>query len=708
MRYLRHLRLEPQSISSPYARHVVGQALLAAALILSVGSTMPLSAAEQSPTATAVAPWLSQARIAGAELYAEMTAAEIDRTLNALVDQNVSVVEGDSDLSRYLTEKEFEAELDLMRRFSAAAHRRGLKVVWYYPSLEVLSPKATSGRRSIFKDHPSWVQRGINGKPNVFYGGSGRVHWVEHGTESAWMSFHSPFADMFLGRIKRIAATGIDGIWLDVPLYNDIGVIWADMNPAAVAKFKSDTGLKAPTKVDWNDPVWRRWIAWRHDAIANFIVQIRDAARSVSTDVSIVVETVTLDYDAATMLGLDGSLFKSEPDIVQVWEVDALSDKTAMRGARPDDWIGLLGMSKYAKAASGSKPSWIFTYGQQPDDGLLVMAEALAAGNHPYETKIPLMTTTIGAAYRRRMFGWIKQQEQRLFASKSAAKVAVYYSPASRDYLDRAEGTGLYSTTGSGDGLWWTHEAIDSLNERTYLAEYRGVIKWLVHNHVPFNIVVRPDPAELSRFDVVVAPALAALSDREAGQLDNYVAHGGHLVVTGPDAATLDEFGNKRDKPILASPNGATKSRVSSLDSTMAAGGTLDSLPQLLGKAYLVSGSPAAGEALGALINRYSHSSVQTNAGPNVHIELRRSGDELLLHLINPERLWDSRAPRKRDIAISLAVPAGQTVTAVEMTSPSGPAGPASSLPFDIGADQVSFSVPLEAYAMVVIRTEAK
>jgi hypothetical protein len=53
-------------------------------------------------------------------------------------------------------------------------------------------------------------------------------------------------------------------------------------------------------------------------------------------------------------------------------------------------------------------------------------------------------------------------------------------------------------------------------------------------------------------------------------------------------------------------------------------------------------------------------------------------------------------------------VPAGQTVIAVEMTSPSGPAGPAASLPFDIGADQVSFSVPLEAYAMVVIRTEAK
>ena len=86
--------------------------------------------------------------------------------------------------------------------------------------------------------------------------------------------------------------------------------------------------------------------------------------------------------------------------MVQVWEVDAVSDKTGMREAKPDDWISLIGMSKFAKAASGKKPSWIFTYGKEPDDGLLVMAEALAAGNHPYETKIPLMTTTVGASPR--------------------------------------------------------------------------------------------------------------------------------------------------------------------------------------------------------------------------------------------------------------------------------------------------------------------
>ena len=32
----------------------------------------------------------------------------------------------------------------------------------------------------------------------------------------------------------------------------------------------------------------------------------------------------------------------------------AVSDETAMREALPDDWISLIGMAKFARAASGS------------------------------------------------------------------------------------------------------------------------------------------------------------------------------------------------------------------------------------------------------------------------------------------------------------------------------------------------------------------
>jgi Beta-galactosidase trimerisation domain len=717
-------------------------------VLLVAGGAVPA----QTPSSP-VPEWVATARVAGAELFGEMTGAEIAKSVADLAAQNVSVIEGDSDLSRMLTEKEFEAELDLMRRYSIAAHQRGMKVVWYYPVLEVLTPNAKRGVRSMAQLHPDWVQRGLDGKPNVFFGsrrGKARVHWVDPNTESAWMSLHSPYADVFLGRIGRIAATGVDGIWLDVPLYNDIGAPWSDTSPPAAAKFRADTGLDVPTRIDWNDPVWRRWIAWRYQEISNFILRIRETANAVTPGISIVVETVTLDYAAATMLGLDGSTMKTAPGVIQVWEVDAVSDKTGMREAKADDWISLIGMSKFANAASGAKPSWIFTYGKEADDGLLVMAEALAAGNHPYETKIPLMTTTVGAAYRKNMFAWIKREEARLFASRSAAKIAVYFSPESRDYLDQASGTGLFANTKSKDIMWWSLEDVDSVYSLTYLAEYRGIVKWLVHNHVPFDIVVRPDAAELARYETVIAPSLAAISDRDAGLLDRYVADGGRLVVTGPKPASLDEFGNPRSAEILRSlaqrQGNRQGSQLTALSAPAPAGHAVVHASDLVGKAYLTTGSAAAAHAIAELVGPYVHSPIETNADKSVHMELRALGSDLLLHVVNPERLWNAKARKRQDVSVRLELPPDRTVTAVALTSPE-PAGAASpgegskrtrpgkkapadrtgkgsspvradevpgggagaaktmALVYSVDGNRVSFSVPLESYELVVIAT---
>lgn len=677
------------------------------ASILSLGLSLggPLAAQEaEAPALTAT--WLRQARVAGAKLFADMSAAEVEKNLAALAAQNVSVVEADSNLSQFLTEAEFEAELRFMRQYVRAAHRLGLKVVWYVSTLEVLSAKTTAGEKSFAGRHPDWLQRGIDGKPNVYVGQPpgtlGSVHWVEPDTESAWLSVHSGYVEVFLDRIKRIAATGLDGIWLDVPLFSELGASWPDAGPQAAAKFLADTGLAVPRTVDWDDPVWRRWISWRYREMAGFLLRARDAARAVSAGISIVVETVTLDYGLATLVGLDGSLLKDQPGIIQAWEVDAVSDQTAMREALPDDWISLIGMAKFARGASGRKPSWMFVYGDQPDDSLLVMATALAAGNNPFETKIPKMTETVGALYRRQAYAWIKQHEARLFASRSAAKVAVYFSPESRDYLDRASGTGLYTIIRKDDAHWWSNEPKDSLYLRGYLAEYRGIIKWLVRHHVPFDILVRPRADELSAYDAVIAPSLVALSAHDAGLLDDYVANGGHLIVTGPDAATLDEFGTRRSAPILQSLAGGNRAQpVMSPPARMATHS-----PRWLGKDYLISNAPEAGAALAELLGPGLRGALQTDAGESVHVELRALGDETLVHLINPERIWAKAAPERRDVEISLALPPGRRVKDVQVTSPvplqRAPQVPAR-LPFTATGERVAFTVPLRAYGMVIV-----
>jgi beta-galactosidase GanA len=94
--------------------------------------------------------------------------------------------------------------------------------------------------------------------------------------------------------------------------------------------------------------------------------------------------------------------------------------------------------------------------------------------------------------------------------------------------------------------LWWSDIKEESLYARTYLAEYRGVVKWLLHEHIPFDVIVRPDIFELAGYEAVIAPALTAISNDDVTLLKRYVADGGTLIITGSNPTGQDEYGNER------------------------------------------------------------------------------------------------------------------------------------------------------------------
>src|SRR5262249_20338426 len=330
--------------------------------------------------------WSRHALLANsAGLAEDPTVEEMEELLRSLREQHVTVVETDTKLSDWLNEDEFAAMLGMVTQWNRMCHGAGLKVVWYYPSLEVISPGGQYGP-SFYKAYPEWAQLSIKGEPNYFFGGV--VFWVEAGNESVWLSRNGPWREYYLARVKRIAATGADGIWPDVPIYFSGTAEWCDTSPWARAAFKADTGLEIPDGEDWTDPHWRRWIEWRHRNLNQFLLDIAAAGRSVNPEFETFVETVTCDYQDATRIGLDGAYLRLPDGITHVWEVDAISDSTAMRNAREDDYICQISMYKYCRAASGKKPAWAFDYGLQEDDAVQVMAEVLAAGCNPYEVKI--------------------------------------------------------------------------------------------------------------------------------------------------------------------------------------------------------------------------------------------------------------------------------------------------------------------------------
>ncbi len=584
--------------------------------------------------------WARVARVGGLNVHTGQGDLELSYHLNQLVAQHVTVVEVDSRLSSYLSDNDFQAELQLMGRVADLARERNLKVVWYGTSLEVVSEGGATGP-SMAKDHPEWLQLSWDGKVNAFVGD--RVFWVDPGDESAWLSPRSGYREYFFGRLERLATSGIDGFWLDVPLFNDIVGRWASFHPADVAAFEAHTGLQmpnvaAPGVLDPADPAARAWIAWRHEELAAFLSEAYQRARAANPEFTLWVETVTVDHNAAILEGLDGAFLPSLDGLHHVWEVDVLSDASAMRRGQPEDFASLATMYRFGAGVDEGRPGWAFVYGDTPDDAEVVMGLCVSAGLNPYELRVPEMTTTVGEAYRARVFGWIASNEDRLFRSTSAARVVLLHSSVSRDVvdgcvLDGTCGVSLYATTNNPDpgSPWWTEHDGDGLRASQYMAEYRGAAKALLEAHVPFDVRPARSWKPAPHVEVVVAPSLEAVSDAEVEALRAFAKGGGHVVFTGAAPGVATESGALRPAGAFAELFGAPQ-----CVPVPVGDGSLRYCAGDVGRAFLVTGD---GAARGKLADAAALATpvFTTTAPPGVIASARRLGDELILQFVSFE-----------------------------------------------------------------------
>ena len=479
--------------------------------------------------------WVTHARIGGTDINRFMSGAELLAILEERRAQGVTVVELDSAFSQYLSDEEFEAEARLMDFAAEMAHRLGMRAVAYYPSLEIL----TEGDKpsTAAQDHPEWLQVGIDGALNAFVG-SLEV-WVKSDEESAWIDPNGPYRDVYLNRVRRLAQTRLDGVWVDVPLFMDTGAVWPSFHPASNAAFKAwsienglggASGYEPPVTSDMSDPVFRAWIRWRHENLADFQNAIADAAEDVRDDFWVIIETFPLDYLDATDIGLDGAFGPERPRFTRVWEVDSVSNTKGMLWARPEDFTSKIAMNKYARAADRDAPTWVFSYGFQPGDAGLVMAAAVASGARPFECQTPEMTRTVDSAFRTNWFGWLEEQRDLFADDDRYARVGVWYSSASRDYLDYNENNnglyGMYVTTDpkDSDPTWWSTSPDDSVVDKPHVGGWRGAANALTQLKIPFKPVLSPGAAveELETVEVLWLPSVVAMTDEEAQAITSF------------------------------------------------------------------------------------------------------------------------------------------------------------------------------------------
>jgi hypothetical protein len=156
-------------------------------------------------------------------------------------------IEVDNDIpGRYESFLDPKEKLKAIRSVAVRAHEAKNKAFAYIAGTECITANADKTPHTLAKDHPDWLQRKITGEPAIF--GGGTAFWIRKGDEDVWVSpYATAWRKTYMERVRQIAATGIDGIYVDIPYwmthFDGWEKTWASFDDYTVAAFQRTTGV---------------------------------------------------------------------------------------------------------------------------------------------------------------------------------------------------------------------------------------------------------------------------------------------------------------------------------------------------------------------------------------------------------------------------------------------------------------------------------
>jgi hypothetical protein len=464
--------------------------------------------------------WLHKVRIAAYPLSVK-NAEQIVQQAQA---SGVYGIEVDNDIpGRYESLYNPTEKLEAIRLVAAAAHKVNNKAYVYIAGTECITANG-NGPHTLAKEHPDWLQRKLSGQPAVF--DNKAAFWISKGEEDVWVSPYAPdWRKLYMQRIRQIAGTGIDGIYVDIPYwmthFTGWEDSWASFDDYTVAAFKAQTGLDARKDVkigDYEDPGFRQWIVFRIQTITDFLAEIRRNAVAVNPSISLIPEIYPGIEAEAPRVGSDVyQLYPVVDAIAHEYEFGSGEDHTAA-SRTPLDWFQYQVGIRSFRAFAGDKATWILNYSWdgaphvKPRDAMLNLANSeLMAGANFWDARGHVMSGSNDMPTRVEIFKWIAAHEDIFSAQrKPAGEVGVYFSDTTRNF--------------------YPHDFVDS---------YRGVLLLLLRHHVQFRIVT---PRTLADFEgqVLILPDVRVMSDAESSAVHNFA---GRVVLTGKPDAKLADLG---------------------------------------------------------------------------------------------------------------------------------------------------------------------
>ncbi len=442
-------------------------------------------------------------------------------------------IEVDNDIpGRYESFLNPVEKLKAIHDVAEEAHRVGNHAFVYIAGTECITAHADQTPHTLAKDHPDWLQRNIAGKPAIFGGGS--AFWIRPGDEDVWVSpFATEWRKTYMERVRQIAATGIDGIYIDIPYwmthFDGWEDTWASFDDYTVAAFKQQTGLDAKHNLklgDFSDPAFRKWVEFRIQAITDFLREIDQTAKSINPKIKTIPEIYPGIEEEAVRVGSDVySLYAVVDAIAHEYEFGEGDHMASSR--TPLDWFRYqVGMHSFRAFAQG-KATWILNYSWDGDKKVdpseamiresmmnLAMSQVMAGANF-WDAPGHSMAGSNDLPTRKTIFSWIEAHEKTFYLPRTPIDpIGVYFSPATRNF-----------------------------GADEFIASYRGILILLMQKHLEFQIVT---PRTLADFkgQTLILPDVRVLEDGEKNWLKSFAGQGKRLAITGVDATGIGKSEN--------------------------------------------------------------------------------------------------------------------------------------------------------------------
>jgi hypothetical protein len=128
--------------------------------------------------------------------------------------------------------------------------------------------------------HPDWRQVSI-------------LPWPREGAQNATPCINSPYGDALIAYCNwAIERFKLDGAWFDgaflTPTWERPMALTCRC-AACQKKFKAETGLEIPEKIDWANPAFRRWLAWRYKTFGDYVGRLAGAIRQAHPHAVVVI-----------------------------------------------------------------------------------------------------------------------------------------------------------------------------------------------------------------------------------------------------------------------------------------------------------------------------------------------------------------------------------------------------------------------------------